>query len=279
MNFFKFYRLDFCIRNLGISVIAIASLGFMPNPFYIVLTLLQLLLIQMNSFSMNNYFDYKIWKEGNYIGRLLKSGFNEKLLVFLTFMPLLILCFTIPFSNGYMWILFAYIILFILYHAPNFRLKNSWILSIIINSICSGLILYIYPYMFLSNGLNLTGIVFSTIFFFYMAFHEVIHQIAHLKKDKIYSLPQSIGIKNTINVARIFLFIPMILALIPLIVDPIRYFFFSGTLIFCSIRLYKLSHVKPRVQEFQKIRGSFDKFYSFQEAIYYLVFLYIPYII
>ncbi|MBM3712285.1 MAG: hypothetical protein FJW56_02425, partial [Actinobacteria bacterium] len=194
---------------MGIAVIAIASLGSMPNMFYVGLILFQLLLIQMNSFSMNNYFDYKAWKEKNYIGKLLKSGFNECLLIFLTLVPLVVMIFTIPFSNSYIWILLAYIILFFLYQAQPFRLKNNWFASIILNSLCLGLILYIYPYLFLADGLTLTAIIFSIIFFFYLSFHEVVHQIAHIGRDKIHSLPDAIGIRKSVNVAEMFLFIPI----------------------------------------------------------------------
>ena len=282
MDVFNFYRLDFSIRNLGIGVISVFSVlasGQMPSLFYAFLALVQILLIQMHSFSMNHYFDYKVWKEKNYIGKLIENGFQERKILFLTLLPLLILVLTLPFSNKYVLLLFLYVILFFLYQSPQFRLKKHYLWSIILNSVCLGWILYAYPYLFLTGSFDLVFFTFSVIFLFYMAFQEIVHQIAHINKDKIYSLPQATNIKTARNVAAFFLLIPAISAVYTLMVNPFTYLFFTGTILFSILRIYKLSKTKLKIEEFKKIRNRWDKFYSFQEAIYYMIFLSLVYLL
>lgn len=275
MNLFKFYRLDFCIRNLGLGIIAIFSLEFIPQVSKTILALLQILLIQMHSFSMNNYLDGKIWKEKNYTYELISKGMNENFLFFLMVLPLLLLFLTIPFSNRYFFILLAYIILFALYQLPIMRglFKSHYLPSIIINSLCLGTILYIYPYLFLAKQLTLTATAFSIVFFFYLAFHEVVHQIAHLGRDEVHSLPKVIGIEGSVRVGMLFLVIAMGPALFAIVIDPIKYFFFTGTILFSGFRIYKLKKIKPIQENFIKLRSRKDKFYSFQEGLYYIIFL------
>jgi len=273
INLFRFYRMDYCIRNLGLGIMAILTVDSVPNPFNAFLAMIQILLIQMHSFSTNNYFDYKVWKEDNYIGKLLTSNFNQKILPVLCLAPLLFLAITIPFSDKYFFLLILYIFLFSLYQIPPFRniFKNHYLSSIIINSICLGTILYLYPYLYLNKELHLVGFLFSLIFFFYLAFHEVIHQIAHLGQDKIYSLPQAIGIKKAVKVAISFLIISILVAFYGFVISPLRNFFFSGTIGFSLFRIYKLSKIPLTKESFLKIKNSWDKFYSLQEGIYYLI--------
>ncbi|MFH1507387.1 MAG: UbiA family prenyltransferase [Candidatus Omnitrophota bacterium] len=273
MNLFKFYRLDFCLRNLGLGLIGIFSLDKIPSIWLAALSLFQILLIQMSSFSMNNYFDYKAWKEDNYIGFLLNQGFGESLIIVLTLLPLAVLAFTIPFSNAFFVILVLYTVLFFIYQSPLGRLKNHYFSSIVINSLCLGSILYIYPYLFLSGKISMIAGVFSIIFFLYLGFHEVIHQIAHFGKDRLYSLPKVIGIRKTIMVAELFLLAAILTAIFALYVDPRKYFCFSGTIVFSLLRLYKLRKLPQIKTSFEALRNRKDKFYSFQEGVYYLLFL------
>lgn len=280
MNLFKFYRLDFCIRNLGLGIIAIFSLEFIPNIFLLILAIFQILLVQMHSFSFNNYLDCKVWNEENYICVLLKRGLNEKITFFLMLLPLLLLVSTVPFSDVNFLILILYIVLFALYQLPKTRIifKNNYLPSIIINSLCLGTILYIYPYLFLAKHITLTAIIFSIIFFFYLGFHEIVHQIAHLGKDKIYSLPKAIGINGSIKIGMLFLIIAMVAAVYALIINPFKYFFFSGTILFSSLRLYKLSKLEDKQEIFVSLRNRKDKFYTVQEGMYYIIFLILIYI-
>ena len=78
MDFIKFYRIkDWVYKNMGIAIIGLLTTGLKPDPIWLI-PLLQIFFVQLHSFSMNDYFDYKITREKNYIGSKLKSKFSEK---------------------------------------------------------------------------------------------------------------------------------------------------------------------------------------------------------
>jgi hypothetical protein len=220
---------------------------------------------------MNNYEDFKFRKEKNYIARLLKAGYDKKTIIFLCFLPLVILMLTIIYFDGAFLLLLAYIVLFFLYDSPYARLKKNWILSIIINSLCLALILYIYPYMFFSSTFTVLAITFSIIFFFYMAFHEMIHQLAHSRTEKI--LPKNLGMKGGVKVAQFILLIPIISSIIAILLDPSLNIIFVITIAFSIFRIYNLSKIKLDPKTFEKIKYSWHKFYSAHEGILYALFL------
>jgi hypothetical protein len=220
---------------------------------------------------MNNYEDFKFRKEKNYIARLLKAGYDKKTIIFLCFLPLVILMLTIIYFDGVFLLLLAYIVLFFLYDSPYARLKKNWILSIIINSLCLALILYVYPYMFFSSTFTVLAITFSIIFFFYMAFHEMIHQLAHSRTEKI--LPKNLGMKGGVKVAQFILLIPIISSIIAILLDPSLNIIFVITIAFSIFRIYNLSKIKLDPKTFEKIKYSWHKFYSAHEGILYALFL------
>jgi hypothetical protein len=272
-NLFKFYRLDFCLRNLGLGVIGIFSSGPAFDIKLSLLALVNILLIQMHSFSANDLFDFKAFGEENYIMKLKKTGVSLKLCLFLTLLPLIFLIVTVSIYKAYSYILFLYIFLFYLYQAPPFRLKNNYLLSIVINAVCLGASLFLYPYLLLANKLNPLGLFFTILFFCYLAFHELIHQIAHLGRDKICSLPSKIGIDRTVGIAICFLVIAILTGAWGLIFVPAGKIIFIIPIIFSAIRLYKLSKI-PAIQEnFIKLRDRWDKFYTVQEGLLYITFL------
>jgi 4-hydroxybenzoate polyprenyltransferase len=275
MNIAKFYRLDFCFRNLGLGIIALFSLEHIPRFPQASLAILQILLVQMHSFSSNNYFDATQWGELNYINDLLQQGVNRTVLLFLTLMPLFVLILTIPFSNRWFVLLAAYLVLFALYHLPAARkiFKEHYLPSIVINSLCLGTILYLYPYLFLARGITMHAIAFSIIFFLYLAFHEIVHQIAHLGQDKIYSLPQAIGIQGAATASVCFLWAAALVAAYMLAINPAQHFVFAATIIFCLFRVYRLRRLSPTQDVFKKIRNRKDKFYSLQEGVCYIILL------
>lgn len=272
-NLFKFYRLDFCFRNLGLGAIGIFSSEQIFNVKLSLLALVNILLIQMHSFSANDLFDFKTFGEENYIMGLKKRGISLKLCLFLTLLPLIFLIVTISVYKAYSYILFLYIFLFYLYQTPPFRLKNNYLLSIIINAVCLGAILFLYPYLLLTNKLNPLGVFFTVLFFCYLAFHELIHQIAHLGRDKICSLPSKIGIARTIDIARCFLVISILTGIWGLIFVPVRKIIFIIPIIFSAMRLYKLSKISAVQENFINLRNRWDKFYTFQEGLLYIILL------
>jgi 4-hydroxybenzoate polyprenyltransferase len=268
----KFYKVNTWIKNLGIGIVGILSATLNPNLFYSLLILLQLSLLQMHSFSMNDYFDFKVWKERNYIGELIrKKKIKENIAIFLTLLPLVFLSFILFFlKSPYSFFPALYVFIFFLYQSSFFRFKNHWISYLILTPTGLGIILYLYPHLFFSNSLTDKSIVFSIIFFSYVAFHEMIHMIAHMQKDKIRTLPHVIGRKRTLEFSLIFLIIPSIVAIIVLLFNPLANLIFIGTLFFSILRILKIKSLDINKTNFEEIR---NKFYGVHEGIYYITFL------
>ena len=247
----------------------------MPPLSSALLVTLQVLLVQMHSFSANNYCDYKAWGEENYVQAVSEQGLSNAVIVFYILAPLLALGCTWPFSSHWFLLLLVYIVLYAIFHLPGTRtiFKEHYMPAIFINSICLGTIIFLYPYLAINNTPTLTATTFSIIFFFYLAFYEVLHQIEHLGKDKIYSLPQATSIRVSGAVGKTFLICAMAVAAAALITDPAQHFVFTGTLIFSSARLYRMRKLAPEQASYKKLRDRPDKFYSLQEGIYYVIVL------
>lgn len=274
MDFYSFYRLDFCIRNLGISLIGIFSGIYVTGSYDIFLLsiiLLQLILVQMNSFSMNHYFDYKEWNEDNYIKNIFNTEVSELKIIFFIFLPLVFLAATTFLISDYISLLVLYILSFLVYQMPKVRLKKHYFSSIILNSLCLGWILYAYPYLIIVDEINLVFIIFSVIFFCYMAFHEVVHQIAHNDKDMIFSVLDRFGLVKSKRIAIFFLLIPIIVSIYGLYIDLYNHVYFLISIIFSIYRINKLISYSLSKKLFSNIRNSWHKFYSFHEGLVYLI--------
>ncbi len=274
-NPYKFYRLDFSIRNLGISVLAITATVFYhgsPGILESIIPLMHLLLIQMNSFSMNDFYDFKVWDEENYSKKLFEKGFGKKKILFLTVLPLIITALTITQLKPVLLLLPTYFLLFLLYQHPSTRLKNNCYWSIFLNSVCLGTILFAYPYFYLTNTVTPVFIALTATFTLYLAFHEVVHQIAHMKKDRINSLPEKKGISYASTFGKVFLLISIIVNLIVFSLNPSQHAILIIPASFTVYRLLKLRGLQPKITNYQKIRSRWDKFYSFQEAGAFILF-------
>ena len=271
LNFFKFYNVGAWIRNLGIPLIGILSLGFVPNLIYVIIILLQLALLQAWSFSINNYFDARIRKEKNYIASLLEV-YSSKKILFLCVLPLIFLIFSFFVFRGNIIFLIIYIFLYdFLYEFPPFILKRSSFFSILASPICLTLLPYLYAYLSFTNMFSIKSITFLVILFFYMAFHEIIHQVAHSEKEKV--LPKSLGIKGGIRVTKFILLVPVFISIAVIALDFEKNLIFMITIIFSIFRLRKLSKIQPKPEAFQKIKYSWHKFYSVHEGFLYIIFL------
>lgn len=270
MKLLKIYRIKTWFKNIGVSLIGLLSLDNIPKPEYtIIIPISHTFLIQMHSFSMNDYFDFKLQDEKNHVGKLILKGKNEKLIIFLLILPLLFILPTLQYTKNIfsIFLLLTYIFTFFIYQSPFFRLKRYYLPSIIINALCLGTILYIYPYLFFSTIINCKVIIFSLIFFTYVAFQEIIHQIAHLKKDLTISLPKIIGKKRSLSVCKNLLWLQIIIALQGTFTStPI----FIGTIFFTLLRIKKLNEISLKKTNFEELR---NKLYGIHEGLYYLITL------
>ena len=273
IEFYNFYRLDFCLRNLGIGIIGILSLRGWPPLFYSAVTIFQILLVQMFSFSTNNIFDYEAWDEENHSGTLMEHGWAKKTVLVYSSIPLFFLFFTFFVTGAVSWLLILYLVLFHLYQAPGIRLKNHYISSIIINAVCLGSLLYIYPFIAISREMNSLAWGFTLIFGIYLVFHEILHQVAHLGRDIIISLPQVKGIPRSYFWMKVTLAVNAAVALAFALYDIKHNNVFLITFIFSILRIFILNKEIPSQENALKLRLSRDKFYTLQECLIYAVIL------
>lgn len=273
INPFKFYRLDFCLRNLGLGMIGIAAGLDRFNCTLALIALINIFLIQAYSFSANNYYDYQIFGELNYIAQLRARGISLKLCFAICLLPLVLLAGILAAYPSYAAILFLYLLLFYCYQTPPFRLKNNYLLSILINAVCLGSILILYPHLFINQKLNALGAYFAVLYFCHLAFFELIHQIAHLGRDQIMSLPAKIGIGGTANAIKIFQLLIIFLALAGWFMLPAEKLIFITTLLFSLLRLRKLLCLPALQDNFLKLRERPDRFYALWEGLCYLAAL------
>lgn len=274
INLLEFYRVKDWIKNLGISLIAFltATSSFNFSIFQqILLFLVAMILAYAYAFSINDFFDYQLSKEINYIGKIIRK-FKEKTVVFLCFVPLICFSLIILFLNKVSsYLLFFFVLFYTLYSIPPFRIKRYYFFSIPVNAICIGLLTYISAYFLLADEITFKVVMFSIIFCSYLVFQEIIHQIAHKKKDKnvsIHSLPNVIGIKKALKISIISQIVPIIGILIALVLDT-KNLIFIASIFFSFLRILKISKVTIKT-DFNKLR---NETYGVYEGVYYVTIL------
>jgi 4-hydroxybenzoate polyprenyltransferase len=269
IDFFKFYEIKKWIKYLGIPLIAFLCIN--PTGFYLstfVIILSQLILLFSWSFAINDYFDANIRKEKNYISKLLKLYSREKILI-LCVLPLILLFLSfLIYSKNFVFLLLYIFLYDLLYEFPQFRLKQNSLYSIIVCSISTGMLPFLYTYLSFSSTFSLKSLVFLFILSFYTGFHEVLHQMAHFKKERV--LPKSVGLKGGIKIAHFFLLMPAVISTVALLLDFSQSSVFLITTIFSLLRIYKLSKIPLKPEKIEKMR---DKFYFTYEGIIYASFL------
>jgi 4-hydroxybenzoate polyprenyltransferase len=269
IDFFKLYDIKKWVKYLGIPLIAFLCLN--PTDFDLslfVIILFQLILLFAWSFAINDYFDAIIRREKNYINKLLKLYHPRKILI-LCILPLIFLFLSFLIHSKNSVFLLLYIFLYdLLYEFPPFRLKRNFLYSIIVCSISTGMFPFLYTYLSFSSTFSLKALVFLFIFFFYTGFHEILHQMAHFKKERV--LPKSIGLKGAIKIAQFFLLMPAVISTITLLLEFSQSSVFLITPIFSLLRIYKLSKMPLKPEKIEKMR---DKFYFIYEGIIYVSFL------
>jgi len=270
--FVKFYRVKDWIKNLGIPLIALVLVQktYFFQGFFL---LFQLALAFAYSFAINDFFDHFISKERNYLGNVLKQLGKRKAL-FLCILPLFGIFVSFIFFSSLLAIipLTFIIILFTLYSVPPFRLKRHYILSLPINSLCIAILPFLFILSFYGTYPE-QATVFLILFFLYIFFHEIIHQIAHFKYDKksgIRSFPVVFDFKRSLLIIKISLIIYILIVVFFIFINPYSNFIFVISILFSFYRLYKLSKTPLDLKRFSIIR---NKLYGVHEFISYLIIL------
>jgi len=270
INLIKFYRVNVWSKIVGIPLIGILLTEF--NFQLISLVILSALLALAHSFSLNDFFDFKLAKERNYISKI-SERYGEKIiesLILLPFIFALIIGFYI--SSISFLILFCYFSLSFLYSCPPFRLKRHYLLSILTCSICMGGLLFLFGFFSLTTKLTFEAFVFFIIFFFYFMFVELVHQIDHMRIDKksgIRSFPITFGVNKTLSLLKFTQLIPLLISIIALILNFRLHLIFTGSIFFCLLRIVKVETVCKKKLNIKQLR----KPYGFYEGLYYLLFL------
>jgi len=183
-NILRFYRMKDWIKSLGFSILGLSI--FIIDPFLLFLGLIQACFLFSFLFSLNDFFDYLIYKEKNFIGNLInKSVLSKKLILLLCFLPLILstISLIINFSISYFVFYILFIILSVEYSLPKVRLRDIPIIDVICNVLFFSLI-FLQSYFFVSTKIITKLYFFLFWIIFYIFSHEIIHQISHFEKDK-----------------------------------------------------------------------------------------------
>ncbi|MFB6199663.1 MAG: UbiA family prenyltransferase [Candidatus Nanohaloarchaea archaeon] len=269
MDLLKFYRIRDWYHNMGMAVIGVLAAGVSRETLVPAAAgLLQVFLVQLHSFSMNNYYDAKYWEEDNYVRKMLEGGLERWKAYLIGHLPLLLALLFFPVSGTYTLLLLAYAALFYLYQGPP-RLKTHWAVSILLNSVPLGLIVFLHPYLVTAGSLKPLGVFFSVLFTFYMAFYEIAHQLEHQGEEDFYSIVDRFGEVNSIRLAAFFLVIPSFAGVYFTVQSPGLNTVYLVPVFFLALRLVTLY----RMEDYGRIRRSWHKFYAAPEGGFYLLIL------
>ncbi len=270
-HFFSLYRLDFVLRDQGLVVVAILAARKPDSVLNGLVVLIMHILVQMHSFSANDLQDHLAWDEANALGHFhARYGLIvSQILVHLPLLPLAVLALISPHPAHFL--LLLYILLFAGYQMQPFRWKHHYVPSLFINALCLGTIPFLHPYLVLRNDLDLAGALFSVLFFCYLAFHEVVHQLAHWGEDDIVSLPSALGLRGAGRTSLAFLLAALGFAISGLLLVPGHRWAFFVAIGFTLLRLLLVARADWSKAYFAGLRASWHKSYSLHEGGCYVV--------
>lgn len=267
MDLLRFYRFRDWYANMGISLIGVLSTGVL-EPLLSAVLLVQIALIQMYAFSLNDYYDYRYEGEDSQVGRFLERGVSHYRVLLIVAAPLVLMVALAPFSGVYTLLLVAAAVLPYLYQGPA-RLKNNFVLSLLINSVGLGLLTYVYPYIVLRSQPGPLFWFFSLLFLLYMAFYEVAHQIED--GDRVSTVVDAFGFSRAMNLASTVLVTAGISGVAFAVWNPVNAPLYAGALVFNAARLWRMRGMERG--ETGRIRRSWHKFYSAHEGVFYVTVL------
>lgn len=266
----KFYQFRKWYRFSGIYLIGALSAPLL-DPVIAATAVLQLFLVQMHSFSMNNYYDYKFWNENNYLKEV--SAEHSKIVIHAAMLiPLLLAVSLFPITGYATVLLLVYAATFYLYQGPP-RLKNYWVSNILINAFCMGFLIYAYPFLAQTVTITPMFVFFSILFFCYIAFYEIAHQYEHHREEDNFSIMEGIGLKNSLIVASTLIFVVPFISGLILFYNGLNLSIFSLYLVFSLLKLYRFKTIFEEPEKFIFVRESWHKFYTTFEGTAYIILL------
>jgi hypothetical protein len=179
-------------------------------------------------YSINDYFDFKIQKEKNFLATKIKSGeLSERKAILFCLLPLLLMVFLLFIIKKHNYqSLYYLLIIFILttfYSIPPVRIKKRKFLSFLIPPVGASL-LFLQGYTILREP-TLSIILLSIILFMFQLFLEALHIMEDFTKEK-----EIKKIKNPDNIIAFIRKLPLLSILISLFFSFINLWFLTTTL-------------------------------------------------
>lgn len=264
MDLSRFYRFRDWVKNLGLCLLAYTTNEISSFPF-LLLNLFQSSLLLSYLFSINNFFDYKILKEKNYISSLKIEDWKK---IILCALPIFVLIPTLFIKYNFIFIAMVLLFIFLstIYSAPP-RLRDKTFFDVFANCLIFT-VFYLQSYFFSNEKFNLNSIFFVLIVFLYLLFQEILHQLAHFKKDKKSGMKKtvvSIGFERSISFLKglpiIYSFIAFLLFFIT------NEFVFVVMLFFNLLRINKTKEIN-KDSDFLYLR---DNVYGIYEFVTYIL--------
>lgn len=248
-------------KNIGYTILGYAIAGTFSFPPLFLNTLAMFFAIMFN-FSTNNYYDWKIQKEKNFLGEQVERGkIKEKNALLLCFLPLigsfLIMGFSlraglIGFSSIYLFLILVLVTIF--YAFPPIRLKKRKIIGFLAVSL--GTCLFFLQGYFVLGKINLNLIFFAILLSIFLSYLEVLHT---LEDSLIDGETKKMSKGRALKLLKILPLSSFVLASIFAFSSPI----FLITAFFSVIRLVSLNDFK--IEDIWRIRRNV---FSFQLSFY-----------
>jgi 4-hydroxybenzoate polyprenyltransferase len=264
--FLKFYRVSDWIKVLGLVLIPCILFKASITDTLKLIFITSLLLAY--SFSINDFFDFKCRGEKNLVGETYKMEKNISILLLLipSFMLICFLAVIFPTFLSRIFFILDFLI-FSLYSIPPFRLRDRKIIDVLSNSLMFPLIL-LYSYFYFTVSFSLFLLLLFLSFFFYFLVSEIIHEIAHSKKDRLtgrITTAAWLGRKRSIKLIKLILFLSLPVFILFIVFLPHSFNIFP--IVSSIFSLLRIDRINSWRKSFSKLR---NKIYGTEEGVIYI---------
>lgn len=277
MKIFSFYRIRDWIKSLGFSIIGLSILS--KNPFLFFIGLIQSCFLYSFLFSINDFFDYSIKKEKNYIENLItKKLINKNLALLLCFLPLILSIIPLILNFSFYYLIFYTMFVFfsLVYSIPKIRLRDIAVVDIFCNILFFCLI-FIQLYFFVNSKVDSKLYFFLFWIIFYIFSQELIHQLSHFKNDKITGRTSTVILLNkrkSRNILKISFILPIIFGiLVYLLLKELE--LFAIVMIFFNIMRFLYVYKFNENSDFNELRNELGG--TIEGIIYFILILFSAY--
>jgi len=253
----ELYRVKNWVKSLGICILGLSALNFAiaSNPYMFLLGLAQTFLLFSFLYSLDDFNDYIVEGEKNFIGDLIKnSRISKKPAFALCILPLLLSIYimVVNFSTNYFIFYIIFVVFSFLYSMPKVRLGDIPIVDAICNIIFFSCI-FLLSYFFVNTIMTTKAYFFLIWISIYIFSLEILHQLAHFNKDKI-STVKVLGRGKSLAVLKTSFFVSILIGIFFFIMAPELRVFSIVMSVFGSIRFLYVSKMNEKTH-FEKFRN------------------------